>query len=387
MRVHPYKITRGTGRDRRWFTYVEDRKHPGKRKKVGKQTEEAIIEYLYRHYALSLSSRRNVKLPDCYKEWQAYKLAIVNRANTVKRMDSDYRRYYQNEPLSRHIMETPLRLLTKVDIEMWSYTLIKTYDMTHKKYSNILSILRQVYEHLIDQEVLTDNPVNKVRIRPAVFRKVRKKSADSQVFYHDEAAAISEAALSHARETLDENFLAIPLFFQTGIRIGECLGLSFEDFDREAGTVRIHCSMTTEDELLPDGSWATRKYQIREYLKGNAAEREVLVPDSCFDLLTEIRKIKLRRGKPQERLFDAKTPSDIQLKLLRICKELEIQPRSPHKIRKTYISTLLNQGFDLDFVREQVGHQDLQTTLNCYTFSTTRKEENREKLNKIRLSS
>lgn len=122
--------------------------------------------------------------------------------------------------------------------------------------------------------------------------------------------------LPHARETLDESFLAIPLFFQT-----------------------------------------------------------------------EIRKIKLRRGKPQERLFDPKTPSDIQLKLLRICKELEIQPRSPHKIRKTYISTLLNQGFDLDFVREQVGHQNLQTTLNCYTFSTTRKEENREKLNKIRLSS
>ena len=35
-----------------------------------------------------------------------------------------------------------------------------------------------------------------------------------------------------------------------------------------------------------------------------------------------------------------------------------------------------------DFVREQVGHKELQTTLNCYTYSTTRREEQVEKLQK-----
>ena len=113
----------------------------------------------------------------------------------------------------------------------------------------------------------------------------------------------------------------------------------------------------------------------------------MLVPDSTFALLMEIKKIKMQRGHLVRRLFEAKTLSDIQLKLRRICKELGIPLRSPHKIRKTYISTLLNQGFDPDFVREQAGHQDLATTLNCYTYSTTRKAENREKLNKIGLSS
>jgi len=161
---------------------------------------------------------------------------------------------------------------------------------------------------------------------------------------------------------LDENYLAIPMFFQTGIRIGECLGLSFTDFDKEAGTVLIHCSMLAMEELLPDGTWATRRYEVMDYLKGNADERLVLVPDSCFKLLTEIRKIKMRRGRIGNRLFEARTPSEVQLKLLRLCKELGIAQRSPHKIRKTYISTLLNKGFDLDFVREQAGHQDLKTT-------------------------
>ena len=386
-KVHPYRIYQGTGRDQRWFTYIEDDKEPGKRKKVGKQTEEALIGYLFDHYNLSQSSKRNIRLPDCYEDWRSYKLATANRVNTVRRLDTDYKRFYVNEPLSEPIMNKPLRKLSKADIEVWCYEMIKRYDMTRKAFANMITILRQVYEFLIDQEVLSENPVMKIRIRPTAFRKVRKKPADTQVFFHDEAEQISERAKQLAKEHLDENYLAIPLFFETGIRIGECMGLSFEDFDRESGTVHVHCSFVTKDELLPDGSWATRKYEVEEYLKQNADERDVVVPDSCFELLKEIKKIKFQNGRVGSRLFEAKTPADIQLKLHRICHDLGITQRSPHKIRKTYISTLLNQGFDPDFVREQAGHQDLKTTLNCYTFSTTRREENREKLNKIGLSS
>ena len=81
-------------------------------------------------------------------------------------------------------------------------------------------------------------------------------------------------------------------------------------------------------------------------------------------------------------LFHVKTPNNISRKLTRICKDLGITCRSPHKGRKTYISTLLNKGVDPDFVRTQVGHRDLMTTLNSYAFSTTRKEEQLEVLSK-----
>ena len=37
LKVHPYKIAQGMGKDRRWFTYVKDQKALGKRKKVGKK--------------------------------------------------------------------------------------------------------------------------------------------------------------------------------------------------------------------------------------------------------------------------------------------------------------------------------------------------------------
>ena len=47
----------------------------------------------------------------------------------------------------------------------------------------------------------------------------------------------------------------------------------------------------------------------------------------------------------------------------------------------TYVSTLLNHNFDLDFVRQQAGHSTLQTTLNHYTYSTTRQETLVQQLN------
>lgn len=91
----------------------------------------------------------------------------------------------------------------------------------------------------------------------------------------------------------------------------------------------------------------------------------------------------MNKGIIRNRLFETATQNNIQMKLYRMCDELGIERRSPHKLRKTYISMLLNHGFDPDFVRQQAGHKQLQTTLNNYTYSTTRDSEIVEKLNEV----
>ncbi len=101
----------------------------------------------------------------------------------------------------------------------------------------------------------------------------------------------------------------------------------------------------------------------------------MLVPPEVFKLVKTVKKIQMCKGTLLPYLFPAKTPHVVTGKLYRICDELGILRRSPHKCRKTYISTLLNKGVDADFVREQAGHKDFQTTLNSYTYSTTRNEE------------
>ena len=149
--------------------------------------------------------------------------------------------------------------------------------------------------------------------------------------------------------------------------------------------IHIHQSMVTVDKLLPDGSRAPRKFEVQEYLKQNADPRDVIVCDKCFEIVGRIKEMLRKKGIERDLLFVTLTPNNLQTKVYRLCRKLEIERRSPHKFRKTFISRLINSGADVDFVREQVGHQQISTTYNAYVFSTTRDEEKIKLLNELSL--
>ncbi len=383
QRIHRYKIFQG--KDGRWYTYISDDSNKYGRHKIVKRTESLMYDYLYEYYSQdNLDSE--CTLEKIYPEWLKFKLLTANRNNTVHRIDTDYHKYYINEPLSEKILSTPLLKLTVADIKVWSHALIKKYNLTQKAYFNITTILRQVFQYLIDKEVTDRNPCKLIKIPSTSFRRTPKKKAETQVFFPDEVALIIDCCKELAEQTQDENYLAIPIFFYTGIRIGECLGLSYEDFDKENNSLYLHCSLIVDDEMNEDGTWGKRKFVRMEYLKCNEDPRDILVCDKCFDIVEKIREIQIKKGISSTFLFNDITPSNVALKLYRICEQLNISRRSPHKGRKTYISILLNKGVDPDFVREQVGHRELSTTYNSYTYSTTRRAERIEQLNKILVS-
>ena len=141
--------------------------------------------------------------------------------------------------------------------------------------------------------------------------------------------------------------------------------------------------MIRKEQLNDDGSWKPTVYVIEDYLKQNEDPRSVIISDECFRIVKRVRVIKQKKGIISPYLFDVKTPNNIEMKLYRICDDLNIARRSPHKMRKTYVSELLNHDIDADFVRAQVGHKELRTTFNSYSYSTTRNEEMIEKLSQV----
>lgn len=383
LKIHHYSISQGKGKDTRWATSIRDPLKKGGRKRIAKPTEEELYQSLYKFYFEDQRSYEDSSLADIYLEWLQYKSTLTNRSTTIRRIDNDYKKYYLNEPLSQEILNHPLRHLRKIDIEKWAYALIKKYNMPRKNYNNMSIILRQVLDYMVDMEIINDNPFRKIHIRPNTFRRVIKKPAETQIFYEDEIGEIIHMAYEMAEKTGDESYLAIPLIFRTGIRLGECLGLSENDFDRTTNTVSVHRSMIVEQTLNPDGTWEKRRCRVVDYLKQNAEPKEILVGDDCFRILDKVLEMKKKSGSSSELLFPVNSLANIEHKLYHICSLLDIQKRSPHKIRKTYISMLLNKGVDPDFVRSQVGHRELQTTLNCYTYSTTRKQKQIDQLNAI----
>ena len=383
LRIHPYKIWQSNDSYHHFMTYISDEDSKYGRKKIVKNSECDIFLFLYDFYFGKESMLKKFALPDIYEEWIQYKLTTCNRTSTVRRLETDYRRFYLNEPLSEKIMSTPLLKLTVADIKEWAYSLIKKYELKKSGYYAATTILRQVYDYLIEKEITERNPCKLVKINSGAFKKDYKKPAETQIFYQDEVEMITNYCIKRAKEDLDVGFMAIPLFFQTGLRIGECLGLSFSDCHKDKNMLFVHRMLAVKDERLPDGTWKSRGFEIVDFLKGNGEPREVLVTNQCFELIQIVKDIMKASLIVSDLMFPQISESNVQLKLYRACKELGIRKRSPHKGRKTYISTLLNNGMDPDFVRTQVGYREIQTTLNSYTYSTTRDEEKVKQLNNI----
>lgn len=382
--VHPYEIYQGKGKDKRWFTYIIDDGKENKRRKIARPTEEAMYDFLESLYKEQYETDyESITLMELYPEWRAYKDSMTNRTSYAYRITTDYRKFYVEEPLSQKILTTPLKTLNKIDMETWLYAVIKKHELTRKAYGNMSIILRQSLDYLVDKDVLAENIFRRIRVKKNVFKKVRKKEASTQIFYPDEVRQITETSFKLALQTDDEAYLAIPLFFESGMRLGECLGLRFSDCHERDNVLHLRYSMVSVHEIKADGTYGPRTFEIKDCLKHDGEERDILVTNRCFGIIRQVKTMLINKGIERERLFEVKTPASIEMKLYSICDELQIERRSPHKTRKTYISNLLNNGMDPDFVREQVGHKELKTTLNSYTYSTTRKIENLEKLKRI----
>ena len=106
----------------------------------------------------------------------------------------------------------------------------------------------------------------------------------------------------------DETYLAIPMFFLTGVRIGELLALGYEDFDQKKSMIRIHRSLCTDFQPTDEG-WGQRQYVVEEHLKKNADSRNVLVPPEVFELVKKVKKIQMRKGGLLPLLFPVLTCS------------------------------------------------------------------------------
>ena len=64
------------------------------------------------------------------------------------------------------------------------------------------------------------------------------------------------------------------------------------------------------------------------------------------------------------------------------CDAVGISHKSPHKIRKTYGTMLIDGGVDESIIMEQMGHKDIMTTKKYYYFSNKSDEKKYEQIEK-----
>jgi len=208
-----------------------------------------------------------------------------------------------------------------------------------------IATLRSFYKWMQKRGVVSTNPMLLIRT-PKQTKRLPKAITVEQV----------ERLLCSPdnRETLGARDRAIlETLYSTGVRVSELVDLNRNDLDHASQTLHIR-GKGKKERIVPLGSHAMAA--IRHYLT-------LLEPDPRF---VELRKrsmvdsaVSLFVNKNGGRL----SSRSVRRKLDKYLKQAGLDPTiSPHTLRHSFATHLLDNGADLRSVQELLGHQSLSTT-------------------------
>lgn len=367
--VHPYAISFNEKRQR-WVTTYRDAEK--KRHIVEAKDKAALAEKLYVIYEIEKTKRC---ISDIYAEWREERMSTdeVTTA-TLDRMHQDWKRFFVKYGWD----QKRIRDIKPRDLEFYIKSTISAEKLSSKGYSHFKGLLYEILRRA-HRDGDTD-------ISPRIFfddlgriktRRVIKKD-DEQVFTDEEL----DKVLSYLRENPDTLNRALLLDFLTGLRVGELCALKKEDFSGRYLHVR-----RTETKQKGNGRDGGSTI-VQEWTKTDAGDRMVYLTDEAVSVITQL--LVDPRAVDSEWLLigmhgNRVIRSTIRRRLEVVCKKCDIPAKSPHKIRKTYATHLIDAGVDENIIKDQMGHTDIQTTKDYYYFTHQTDEVKRNQLEAVRL--
>lgn len=281
-----------------------------------------------------------------------HKESFLQYLKTEKRYSSHTVRSYQNDLdqffayLAQNDMPSELPVITSHHVRAWIVSLMEN-DMATVSVHRKISCLRVFFRYLRKEGIVKGDPLEKV-----VIPKIKKRLP---VF-------VSEDAIGRL---LDENEFGndfagirnrtiIEMLYLTGMRRAELIGLTIRDVDLAEATVKV-TGKRNKQRIIP----LTKDFTSRltEYLKARNEN-----PD-----FTGIEWFFIT-GKGNK-LYDKFVYNIVRRYLSMVT---TIEKKSPHILRHTFATHMLNRGAGLNVIREFLGHANLSAT-QVYTHNTFEK--------------
>lgn len=225
---------------------------------------------------------------------------------------------------------------------------LKYLDRLKYKNSSIagnLSTLRSFYNYLVSNEKIINNP----------FKRVSNPKIEKKLPNFLNVIEIEDLLEYYPLDTpLNiRNRLMLELLYASGLRVSELVFIELKNVNRSEKTIRV-MGKGSKERIVFFGDYADEILDI--YL--NKARKELIQKNGTDYLFLNNRGNKI-------------TIRSVELILKKAIDNLAIKNKvTPHTIRHTFATHLLNNGADIKSVQELLGHESLSTT-QIYTHITS----------------
>ena len=252
-----------------------------------------------------------------------------------------FKRFYEATDSSLNWKEMPADIVRQWVVEMMDKGNVAT------SVRRRLSSLRSFYKFLLRRGLVTKDPVHNMpgpkveKKLPAYVRETEMDKLFDGDFFGDDYQGFRDRMI-------------LLTFYSTGIRLSELVGLAEKDVDLDQMQLKV-TGKRNKQRIIPYGDEFGDS--LRQYLEERNAFAQQFASDDKSLFLDE------RSG---QRITPAKVRKIVKKYLSMVTTQ---QRNSPHVLRHTFATAMLNHKADLQSVKELLGHESLSTT-EIYTHTT-----------------
>ena len=351
-----YKDKNGT-----WYAMVRYEDWQGERKQKCKRgfVTKREAQNWERRFLLQANSDLDMLFKDFYKLYEQ------DMRSRLKQNTWEHKAHVIQSKILPYFGDKPMKDIQARDVLSWQNELLRHRDKNGKPYSetylkNLHNQLSCIFNHAVRYYDLGVNPAAKAG-------SIGVKNAKEMNFWtKDEYMQFSEVMMDKP-----VSFYAFEMLYWCGIRLGELLALTPEDFDFQNRKLRINKSYQRikGKDVITDP-------------KTKKSNRTIEMPDFLCEEMQDYLRM-LYDQKSDERIFTI-SKSYLHDEMDNGVKETGLKLIRIHDLRHSHVSLLIELGFSAVAIADRVGHESIEITYRYAHLFPSKQAEMANKLSELK---
>lgn len=339
----------------------------------------------WKHGCIGVTAKKTL-LSDFFDQWVHTICPTRVRDSTVHLYDAMVRNH-----INPHLGRIALQDLTPLMIDRWASHLMQTDNLSYSSAKTTLAILQAGLKYAVyPAGIIRSNPAQYISIPAKAAKKVVKRTIISPERFD---------SLLESYPPGTDLYIPIMLFYHTGLRLGEALGLRWSNIDFQSETITIDHQLVYVPSLHgyylrpPKTITSSRTIRIGGELLAELAAWKVM--QACNAIIFEnnftynyldatdnrvLTGSRQLRSRYPELDFVCTYEAGKFIRPSRVSVLLQREGLNSHSFRHTHATTLIENGAPAKGVAGRLGHASINITEQVYIHNTAALQDRTEKI-------